>query len=190
MPDPRWSARARTEVIRSSRSDQRQALAAADGSVPFSRCEPDKARRHGWRRGRLRRTATAVAATAGATTAATAASLPRLRSNSRRLRPLRWRRCRDRPGWCPGLRRRRRWCRNLWRVRGDLVRGNRSDKRGEHYAIRVTVRPAVPVAARHEIAAAHQVWQPHHTAARRFLPRGRPPTRMSALRLVKQQSRE
>src|SRR5208283_2251623 len=114
-----------TEVIPSSRSDQRQALAAAeneetpnsDGSIPFSRCEPDPARRPRWCRRRLRRTGTA----------------PRLRSNSRRLRLLRWRlrllrwrlrllrwrlrllrwrRCRDRPGWCHDLRRRRRWCRN------------------------------------------------------------------------------
>jgi hypothetical protein len=82
-----------TAVTRLSRSHQRQALAAAeneetpnsDGSVPVSRCEPDKARRHGWRRRRLRRTVTA-----GAATAATAGSAARLRTNRRRLHLLRW----------------------------------------------------------------------------------------------------
>jgi len=120
------------------------------------------------------------AATAVATTAATAGSAPR-RTNSRRRRLFWWRRwlfwwrrCRDRPGWCPDLRRLRRWCRNLRRVRrGDLSRGNRSDQRGEHRAMRVTVRPVIPVAARPENDAAHQVRRPHHSAARRFLPRRR-----------------
>jgi len=36
--------------------------------------------------------------------------------------------------------------------------------------MRVTVRPVVPTAARHENAAVHKVWQPHRSGARRFLP--------------------
>ena len=66
-------------------------------SVLVSGCEPDKARRHGWRRRRPRRTTaasatTAVAATVGAPTAAAASSIPRLRTNRRRLHLSRGRR--------------------------------------------------------------------------------------------------
>lgn len=86
-------------------SVKRQAWPTAGGWVLVSWCDPDNAWRHGSRRRRLRRAATAVGATtttatttAAATTAAnavatdatTASSTPRLRSNNGRLHLLWW----------------------------------------------------------------------------------------------------
>lgn len=112
---------------------KRQAWPTAGGSVLVSWCDPDNAWRHGSRRRRLRRAATAVGATTAAATAAaattaasavatdatTASSTPRLRSNNGRFHLLWWGRL---LGWRWGL---LGWRWGLLRRRWGLLRRKR-----------------------------------------------------------------